>query len=144
MMTPVSSATAGATLDRSHPASSSFDIAEFELLRRFVEHLVAKEAPGESGRGHSSADAVDWKIVAASVADSRSLEHAIGRVVVIADQLARGIVEDSQVGDPRIPPTDEDPFFAFTLADVVADFGDDRYRTRVARRVARIIGSGGQ
>jgi hypothetical protein len=122
------------------PSANGFvDIGAFELVRRFVEHVAAKNVPGEAGDGRLGRVAVDWETVAASVADSRSLEHAIGRAVVVADQMARGVFDDSPVGDaPSLPDLDE-PFFAFTMADVVPDFGDDSYRTRVARMVARII-----
>ena len=149
MITRDASLSAKATAESSAPVSHSFDIGEFDLVRRFVEHLIVTNASGEAGYGCSSANAVDWESVATSVADSPSLELAIGRVVVIADQLTRGIVETSQVADARTdshvsdaltPPTGEDPFFAFSVADVVPDFGDSRYRTKLARRVARIAG----
>ena len=35
-----------------------------------------------------------------------------------------------------------DPFFAFSVADVTPDFGDDsRYRRRAVRKLARILAS---
>ena len=136
------------TPEGSAPASPSFDIGAYDFVRRFVEHLMVKNAPGTGGNGCAS-DAVDLESVATSVADARSLEHAIGRIVVIADRLTRGVVEEPQVGVARTdshdgdiptPPPAEDPFFAFSMVDVVPDFGDSRYRTRFARRVARIAG----
>ena len=102
MMTFGVSMSVEGTLERSAPASHSIDIDEFELVRRFVEHLIVKNASGEAGNGSPSAYAFDWETVSASVADSRSIEHAIGRAVVIADQLARGIVQDSPVGDSQV------------------------------------------
>jgi hypothetical protein len=133
---------AEATPKRSAAANQSYDIGAFDLVRGFVEHLVAGNAPGGPGNGRSSGKAVDWETLAASVANSRSLEHAIGRAVVVADQLARGVVEGVQLRDSRTPaPKTDDPFFAFTMADVVPDFGDSRYRSRVARRVGGIIGN---
>ena len=78
------------------------------------------------------------------MADSSTLEQAIGRAVVVADQMSRGVLDDTQPGDsPSLKP--EDPFFAFSVADVIPDFGDQsRYRTRVARRVTRIFGPDGR
>ena len=120
--------------------SGTYDIVAFDLVRGFVEHLVAGTSPREPENSRSPTNTVDWDTVAASVAHSRSLEHAIGRAVVIADQLSRDVVKDVQLGDARTPPpTTDDPFFAFTMADVVPDFGDSRYRARVARRVGGII-----
>jgi hypothetical protein len=132
---------AEATQEDSTPANHSYDIVGFELVRGFVEHLVAGSPSADPGYGHSARNAVDWEPLAASVANSRTLEHAIGRAVVIADQLSRGVV-DVELGDARTPPpTTDDPFFAFTMDDVVPDFGDGRYLSRVARKVGGIIGN---
>ena len=131
-----------ATPERSALAnhSGTYDIVAFDLVRGFVEHLVAGTSNRELENGRSPTNTVDWDTLAASVAHSRSLEHAIGRAVVIADQLARGLAKDVELGEARTPPpTTDDPFFAFTMADVVPDFGDSRYRARVARRVGGII-----
>jgi hypothetical protein len=128
----------------SPPASAStivsFDLRSFELVRRFVENMVAKNAPAVLGNVRSSLRSIDWETVQASVADSRSFEQAIGRAVVIADQMSRGVFEDTRFGDAL--PNAEGPFFPFSVADVVPDFGDEsRYRTRVARKVGRIFGA---
>jgi len=107
-----------------------------------VEELVAENASAALGNGRSARYTIDWAAMEASVADSRTLEHAIGRAVVIADQVSRGVFDDNQTGGPPSPIKAEDPFFAFSLADVVPDFGDEsRYRTRVVRKVARIFGT---
>ena len=122
-------------------AIDHFDVGSFDLVRKFVEHLVAENASAELRNGRSSRNAIDWDAVEASVADSRSFEQAIGRAVVIADQMWRGVFDDTHPGDASSSLKTEEPFFAFSLADVVPDFGDEsRYRTRVARRVARIFG----
>ncbi len=119
-----------------------FNVGSFDLVRKFVEHMVAENASA-LGDGRSSRNAIDWERVEASVADSTSFEQAIGRAVVIADEMCRGVFDDPRLGDASSPLRTEEPFFAFSLADVVPDFGDEsRYRTRVARRVARILGSG--
>jgi hypothetical protein len=133
---------AEAVSERSARTNYIYDIEAFDLVRGFVEHLLAGNPSGNAGNGRPPSDAVDWGTLAASVASSRSLEHAIGRAVVIADQLSRGVVEGVQLGDRRTPPPiSDEPFFAFTVDDVVPDFGDSRYRSRVARRVGGIVGN---
>lgn len=127
---------------RSASAVAAFDIESFGLVRMFVEHVVAKNASAPLGNDGSAGHEIDWGAVEASVADSRTIEQAIGRAVVIADQMSRGYFDGSQPGDPPLSPKVEDPFFAFSMADVVPDFGDgSRYRTRVTRKVSRIFGA---
>ncbi len=119
--------------------SSSFEIGSFDLVRKFVEHVVAKSASA-TGNGRSPRTAIDWEAVEAAVADSRSFEHAIGRAVVIADRMCRGVFDDTHSGDAAWSLKTEEPFFAFSVAGVVPDFGDgSRYRTRMARKVGRVI-----
>lgn len=130
-----------ALLERSASAIETFNIGSFDLVRRFVEHVVAENTSAVLGNGHSSQSAVDWETVEAFVADSSSFEQAIGRAVVIANQMCQGVVDNAHLGDASPSLGTEEPFFAFSLADVVPDFGDEsRFRTRVARRVARIFG----
>ncbi len=118
-----------------------FNIESFDLVRKFVEHVVAKNASALVGNSRSSRSAIDWEAVEASVADSSSFEQAIGRAVVVADQMCRGVFDDTHPGEASSSLKTDYPFFAFSLADVVPDFGDEsRYRARVARRVARIFG----
>ena len=123
-------------------AIDPFNIGSFDLVRKFVEHVVAKNTSGAVlGNGRSFGNAIDWEAVEASVADSRSFEQAIGRAVVLADQMCRGVFDDTHAGEASSSLKTEDPFFAFSLADVVPDFGDEsRYRTRLVRRVGRIFG----
>jgi hypothetical protein len=133
---------AEATPEGSAPSNHSHDIAAFDLVREFVEQLVGWNQPGERGNGCSSSGAVDWETLAAAVANSRSLEHAIGRAVVIADAMCRGVFDHTQlcVAPPSIET--ENPFFGFSMTGVVADFGDEsRYRTKVAKKMARIFGA---
>ena len=59
---------------------------------------MAKNASGLLGNGRLLRSAIDWEAVEAYVADSRSFEQAIGRAVVIADQMCRGVFEDSRLG----------------------------------------------
>lgn len=129
---------------RSVPAIESFDIGSFDLVRKFVEHVVAQNTSKVLGNGRAFRPVIDWEAVEACVADSRSFEQAIGRAVVIADQMCRGEFGDNHLGDAPMSLKPEEPFFAFSLADVVPDFGDEsRYRSRVARRVARAFGQFG-
>ena len=126
---------------RSMSANVPFDIGSLGLVREFVEHLVAKNASA-FGNGGSSRQVLDWGGVEASVADSRTLEQAIGRAVVIADQMSRGLFAGIAQCDSPPSLKTEDPFFEFSMADVVPDFGDEsRYRTKVVRKVARIFGA---
>jgi hypothetical protein len=150
-------------LVKAHPATGRFEVGSFDMVRNFVEHgLKATTPSSNSGR---SRFAINWSAVEASVADAPTLELAIGRAVVVADQMARGLFdgppdpdratadEEGAVASQRSltvlstrkdegpSQVAEDPFFAFSIADVVPDFGDDsRYRLRVARKVARILG----
>jgi len=125
---------------RSASANAAFDIGSVQLVRGFIDHLVAKNASRALRTGRSSRYVIDWRAVDASVAGSRTLEQAIGRAVVIADQMARGVFDATESGDSPSSPNAEDPFFAFSLADVVPDFGDEsRYRARVVRTVAKIF-----
>jgi len=109
----------------------------FELFRRFVEHLMATNA-SEASQNASTA-IVDWEFIRASVAGSCSVEQAIGRAAVIADRMSRGTFEHATPAMTPLPRPNEDPFFAFSVADAVPDFGDNRrYRERVIRRVGRL------
>jgi hypothetical protein len=124
----------------SDAAEDSFDIGSFGLVRGFVEHLAAKNASESLESYRSSLRSIDWETVESSVAYSRSFEQAIGRAVVIADQMSRGVFGDTPLAEA--PPAAENPFFRFSVADVVPDFGDEsRYRTRVARKLGRIFGA---
>ena len=123
-------------------ATGSFDVGSFELVRRFVDHVVSQNASARLGNVQASRRMIDWAAVQASVADSRTLEQAIGRAVVIADRMSRvqpdGTLHEDSPSSRKI----ENPFFAFSMADVIADFGDEsRYRTRMARRVTSILGT---
>jgi hypothetical protein len=126
--------------ERSSRVGDFIDIGEFGMVRSFVDHLVAKQALEEPDNRSSRRQPPNWETLVAAVADSRTLEQAIGRAVVIADRLARGLVDEFDWDEVGTPRAIDDSFFAFTMADVVPDFGDSRYRARVSRRVAGIIG----
>ena len=145
--------------------AASFDIGSVGLMREFVEHFARTRSGWASGGRPAPAHAVDWTILQAAVAGSASLEQAVGRALVIAEQMCRGVFEGSVVEVSPLPevvpaartredtlsvpnhehpfPTlsEDDPFFAFNMADAIPDFGDEsRYRTKVAKKVARVFG----
>ncbi len=108
-------------------------------MRRFVEHLVAEGSSTVITSGLTRKQ-VDWGALEAAVAESNSIEQAIGRAVALADRMCRGDSGERQLTVTTSAEKADQPFFAFSVADVVPDFGDDsRYRTRVAKRVARIF-----
>jgi hypothetical protein len=109
-------------------------------VRKFVDHVVAKNASAVLESGCSASNAIDWEAVEVSVASCRSFEQAIGRAVVIADQMCRGVFDGTHLKDPGSSARAQDSFFAFSVADLTPDFGDEsRYRWRVARKVTRIF-----
>ena len=63
---------------RSGSPTSTFDIGSLDLVREFVEHVVTKNALAGS-MDHSSRHAIDWDALEASIANSSTLEQAIGR-----------------------------------------------------------------
>lgn len=69
--------------------TSTFSIRSFDVVRTFVEALTAKNAAPAPEHEVSVSRWIDWDAIEASVADSASLEHAIGRAVVMADQMSR-------------------------------------------------------
>jgi hypothetical protein len=117
--------------------AASFDIGSFELVRRFVEHVVTNNASVAPAAG---LHAIDWSALKTSIDGARTLEQAIGRCVVIADRMSRGVLDDVHPGDSPWAFIADDPFFEFSMTDVAPDFGgESRYRTKVARRVARML-----
>lgn len=146
-MTPGSYFRSDAVSGTSASANVSFDIGSVDLVRKFVEHVTAKDASAVQGHGRSPRSDFDWELVTANVAGSRSFEHAIGRAVVIADQMRRGMFDDTHLDasdDTHLGAASslrtDDPFFAFSMADVIPDFGDEsRYRTRLARKASKIL-----
>ena len=97
------------------------------------------EANASEVSQNASTTALDWELIRESVAGAPSVEHAIGRAVVIADRISRGAVDEATTATTALPEPGEDPFFAFSVADAVPDFGDNsRYREWVIRRVGRL------
>lgn len=126
----------------------------FDLVRRFVEQRV------DSGGGalledQLTSDLIDWEAVEAAAAPAHSLEQAVGHALLLALSKNRPVSKDPgrfeaprphtlESGDcPGWSVKTDDPFFSFSVADIVPDFGDEsRYRSKVARRMARVIGIG--
>lgn len=123
--------------DTPRSATTPFDLSSFELVRTFVETVLFKSPSGDD---LPHRHAIDWKAVEVAVSGSSTIEQAVGRAVVIADQMSRGLVVGAPLEGAPAGLSGDDPFFAFSMSDVDADFGDEsRYRSRVARRVARIV-----
>jgi hypothetical protein len=121
-------------------ATTSAATRSFDLVRKFLEHLVVENAVGAAGPVGSAQYEIDWAAVQASMSDCQTLEQAIGRAVVVADQMSRGVFDGIQCTDLWPAYDVNDPFFAFSVADVAPDFGDEsRYRKRVVRKVAGIL-----
>jgi hypothetical protein len=117
--------------------ATPFDVSSFELVRTFAETVLCRDRSDDDVLRYHP---IDWKAVEAAVSDCATIEQAVGRAVVVADQMSRGLVEGIPIEGASADPKREDPFFAFSMADVDADFGDEsRYRSRVARRVARFV-----
>jgi hypothetical protein len=124
------------------PFIARFEVGSFAIVRQFVEHIMDKNAPTQAENGERTRLAIDWEAVEVAVADSRTLEQAVGRAVVIADQTSRGLSDEYQLPEAAPWPKFVDPFFAFSLSDVLPDFGDgSRYRSKVRRKVAKIFGA---
>lgn len=127
---------------KSTSAAPSLAYGSFDLVRKFLEHLVLENAVENHSRVGSGQSEIDWAAVEASTSDCQTLEQAIGRAVVVADQMSRGVFDGMERADLWPSYDANDPFFAFSVTDVAPDFGDEsRYRKRVARKVVGILGT---
>jgi hypothetical protein len=128
------------TEDASATRTAYFDISAFSLVRTFVEQVIATGGSASSADANSRTAIIDWDVVGNSVACSASFEQAIGRAVLIADQMSRGVFQDES---PEVSPSsrqDAEPFFSFSVGNAIPDFGDEsRYRTRVARKMGGVL-----
>lgn len=135
----------------SAPGEDALRRGAFDLVRRFVEQKSVTE--GVFGDDRAASELLDWEAVEAAAAGARSLEQAVGHALLIALRMSRPRRKQAVLADRGPHLTLEtgactewavkadDPFFAFSVADIVPDFGDaSRYRSKVARRVARVIG----
>jgi hypothetical protein len=134
---PIAGPRAGIVSDGS---PSPFNIVSFGLVRRFAESLTSKTSSEREASG-AGRTAIDWQKVEAAVADSTTLEQAVGRAVVIADQMSRGVFGGERVGAPTPALASDEAFFAYSQDDVDPDFGDEsRYRRRISKRMGSILG----
>jgi spore germination protein YaaH len=109
----------------------SFDVRSFEIVRRYLEQLESRDA-----RKGVTWGASDWERVLHSVEGADSLEQAIGRAVIVADQIVGSIPVKTK--DTVPPPEIEGSFFAFDSFSAIPEFGDGaRIRTKVAGRLSR-------
>jgi hypothetical protein len=123
-------------------ASTPIAVGSYDLVRKFLQHVVVENVARASACDESVQHEIDWAAVEASTRDCQTLEQAIGRAVVVADQMSRGVSDGMQSADFWPCYDANDPFFAFSVADVAPDFGDEsRYRKRVAKKVAGILGT---
>jgi hypothetical protein len=112
----------------------------FEFLERFFDHLAETNASRPREANESPSPAVEWGVAAEAIADSTSVEQAIGRTLVIANQMNREMPVDESGSLRSSDAQDEAPFFAFSVADSLPDFGDQsRYRTKFAKKVGRVL-----
>ena len=68
---------------------------------------------------------IDWAAVEASTTDCQTLEQAIGRAVVSPIRCLGECLTGIQCADLWPSYDANDPFFAFSVADVAPDFGDE-------------------
>jgi spore germination protein YaaH len=112
-----------------------FDIRSIDLVRQYVEHLAAKRTGFDCDGVQTSRAATDWDEICQCIAGSESLEEAIGRAVVVADLMSRGLYESENGG--KIDQEDSNHFFSFDNSTATAHFGDKtRLRTWINERVS--------
>ena len=74
----------------------------FDLVRQFVDHLFARE--GDSTFALESPEnprpALDWRAIDEAAAGSQNLEQAVGRSVLVADQMSRGVYQGRRLEQP--------------------------------------------
>jgi hypothetical protein len=118
--------------------TEGFGVGSIRLVRQFVEEVLTQQDSGSDEGVGSSDRQVDWGAIEASVGGCSTLEQAIGRAIVLADQMLRGEFDRSTLS--TTPPKGDDTFFSFSVEDTIPDFGDhSRYRSKVVRRVAGVF-----
>jgi hypothetical protein len=129
-----------------HLLNSTASERTFEFLETFIQNQAVTNAARQPEGDRDSPPAIEWELVTEAIGGAHSVEQAIGRVVVIVDQINRGARLNRDVLDDQgqclaSPPVrDDDPFFAFSVIDSLPDFGDQsRYRTRLAKKVGRML-----
>jgi hypothetical protein len=113
-----------------------------EILEEFVEHLAEAGVSRAPFNDQGRTPTLEWDLAVEAIVDCGSMEQAIGRALVVADQMNRGVVVSNEGVSPS-PAQDEDPFFSFSVADSLPDFGDhSRYRSKLAKKVGRMLKPG--
>lgn len=120
----------------------------FEILEKFVDHLNTTSPSRETVSDQNGGPSIEWDLAEEAIVDCNSIEQAIGRTLVFADQLNKRVVvhdcrsvQSSTIGNEKPASVrDEDPFFSFSVIDSAPDFGDQsRYRSKLAKRVGRML-----
>jgi hypothetical protein len=128
-----------------------------DLTSRYPDHAVSlakafvtAHCAGGAGACHvepggpSAQPTIDWAAIRHGVAAAASLERAVGRAVVLAARSARGQDVGEPAGVMTLDPALVEPFFAFSVSEVVPDFGDHRPRTWLSHKVTRILRRDGE
>ena len=112
----------------------------FEFFRDFVEHVVRTNLSDALEKSPRGLRPLIREVIRAAVADTDSIEQALGRAVVFADRINREDIVNV-IDSPSEPVfKDNEAFFAFSVADALPDFGDQsRYRTRLTKKVTRML-----
>jgi spore germination protein YaaH len=116
----------------------TFDIRSIDLVRQYVEHLVSRSTSGGTSPETVEIDeAIIWEMIQRSIAGSESMEEAVGRAIVVADQISRGSLEVPQLSAKGSHGKEHSSFFSVNMSSATPDFGDDsRFRKKVAEGVA--------
>jgi hypothetical protein len=112
----------------------------FEVFREFVEHIVIRNDLERPEQVRNCLRTFEWRAIHCAVADTSSLEQALGRAVVFAGRMHQKPIADTSGDMSQRVFSDDEPFFAFSVANALPDFGDQsRYRTRVTKRVVGLF-----
>jgi hypothetical protein len=120
----------------------------FEILEKFVDHLKSTGPLRGTVVEQNCAPSIEWDLAEEAIVHCTSIEQAIGRTLVVADQINKRVAThdgrntSSSTVRSENPASvrDEDPFFSFSVVDSLPDFGDQsRYRSKLAKRVGRML-----
>jgi hypothetical protein len=131
---------AGPSLTVPAPRADNFNPLRFEIFRDFVERVVVPNTPDGFGPTYGGLQGAPWEAIRSAVADSNSIEQALGRAIVFADRLQSEPIADVIDTTSETTEHSNEAFFAFSVADALPDFGDQsRYRSKVTRKVAGVF-----
>ena len=117
-----------------------------------MEHVVAKNAsavPERDAPPPTLSTGRPWRRPSPTLARSSTPSDGSSSLPIKWREALSKILKwtcktDSRMNDAPTPPTEEDPFFAFSMADVVPDFGDEPLPDKGREEGGRIVGSGGR